>query len=179
HLGSPLCLSQETRGTGLPAGATATAGGSFRGSAHDRRDHDVAQPCRASQSTTIAAVAAGSRLRACVSPGSTLTSILPPPVGTPNGSRSPLTTSVDTASGSSPTRLRSGLPGGCSGNASASTPTAPSSAAVRQATRAPLERPPTISGVFEVGRAACRGRGGSGAVGPPRAKRSDARGGEA
>src|SRR5262249_56917766 len=87
--------------------------------------------------------------------------------------------SSDLAAGSSPARLRSGLPGGCSGNGSASTPTAPSSAAVRQATRAPLERPPTISGVFEVGRAACRGRGGSGAVGPPRAKRSDARGGEA
>src|SRR5208283_1589351 len=38
-------------------------------------------------------------------------------------------------------------PGGRSGNASAMTPLAPTAAAVRQATRAPLLRPPTISGV--------------------------------
>src|SRR6185436_5594121 len=67
-----------------------------------------------------------------------------PAGGIPNGSDSPWTirTGTETAS-SSGSRVFSGRPGGCSGNARQSTPTAPVSAAVRHATRAPLERPPT------------------------------------
>ena len=47
---------------------------------------------------------------------------------------------------SSGSRVFSGRPGGCSGNARQSTPTAPVARAVRHATRAPDERPPTYSG---------------------------------
>ena len=67
--------------------------------------------------------------------------------GPPNGSAAPCTTSVGNPdSSSSSPRLLSGLPGGCSGNASATTPTAPLAAPVRHATRAPALRPPTTSG---------------------------------
>ena len=67
----------------------------------------------------------------------------------PNGSLSPWTTSVGTSTASSsPWRLfvgSSALPGGWTGKARQSTAAAPASAAVRQATRAPEERPPAIS----------------------------------
>ena len=71
--------------------------------------------------------------------------------GMPNGSRSPCTTSVGTVTSSSSwRRLGAGVParrrGGCSGNARQRTPTAPSAPAVRQATRAPRDRPPATSG---------------------------------
>ena len=69
----------------------------------------------------------------------------------PNGSRTPCTTRVGTVTASSSgNRLGAGaapdLRGGCSGNARQSTPVAPVAPAVRQATRAPEERPPTSSG---------------------------------
>src|SRR5205823_7047351 len=80
-------------------------------------------------------------------PGIVTTSRCGPAGGSPNGSRSPWTTSVGTVTASSSaTRLFSGRPGGCSGNARQSTAAAPSAAEVRQATRAPEERPPAISG---------------------------------
>ena len=57
----------------------------------------------------------------------------------PNESLSPCTTSVGTSTASSSSRrLFSGRPGGCTGKARQSTATAPASAAVRQATRAPM-----------------------------------------
>ena len=64
--------------------------------------------------------------------------------GIPNGSRSPCTTSTRQRGAVQLARagLRSGCPGGCSGKASATTPRRrPTAVAVRQATRAPLERP--------------------------------------
>ena len=69
----------------------------------------------------------------------------------PNGSRSPCTTSVGTATASSSAqparrRRRGARRGGWSGNARQTTPAAPVAAAVRQATRAPEDRPPTSSG---------------------------------
>ena len=69
----------------------------------------------------------------------------------PNGSRAPCTTSTGTATASSSGRRlgRGGAPrgaAGCSGNARQSTPIAPVASAVRQATRAPDERPPATSG---------------------------------
>ena len=69
----------------------------------------------------------------------------------PNGSPSPCTTSTGTATASSSaSRLGACVPllrrGGCSGNARHRTPAAPVAAAVRQATRAPDERPPATSG---------------------------------
>ena len=68
-------------------------------------------------------------------------------VGRPNGSRSPCTTSTGTVgAASSARRSFSGRPGGCTGNARHSTPTAPPAAAVRHATRAPELRPPNTSG---------------------------------
>ena len=85
--------------------------------------------------------------RACVSPGSTTTRVrvravrdaerIPAPVDHQH---------VRACQGSSPARDFSGCPGGCSGKASASTARAPAAAAVRQATRAPLLRPPCTSG---------------------------------
>ena len=70
------------------------------------------------------------------------------PPAVPNVSRVPCTTSaghVRRHAARRP-RLRSGRPGGCSGKARQSTPTAPVATAVRQATRAPALRPPTTSG---------------------------------
>ena len=66
----------------------------------------------------------------------------------PNGSRSPWTTRRGTVTASSSgSRLgASARPGGRSGNARQSTPAAPVAAAVRQATRAPDDRPPVRSG---------------------------------
>jgi hypothetical protein len=67
--------------------------------------------------------------------------------GVPNGSFSPWTTSVGTSTASSSgRRLFSGWPGGWSGNARQTTATESVSAAVRQATRAPDERPPVRIG---------------------------------
>ena len=86
----------------------------------------AAQPCARSQSTTSGAGRAGSRRRSCRSPGRTATSTRRRGSGTPNGSRSPLTTSVGRPVSSSSARERSGRPGGCSGKASATTPAAPS-----------------------------------------------------
>ena len=68
----------------------------------------------------------------------------------PNGSRVPCTTSIGTVTASSSgSRLCAGvepdLRGGCRGNARQRTPTAPVASAVRQATRAPEDRPPTTS----------------------------------
>ena len=57
-----------------------------------------------------------------------------------------MTSTLVPALRSSARRDCSGFPGGCSGNASASTPRAPAAAAVRHATRAPLLRPPWTSG---------------------------------
>ena len=66
--------------------------------------------------------------------------------GTPNGSDRPWTTRTGTpAPSSSGRRVFSGRPGGCSGNARQRTAPAPVAVAVRQATRAPDERPPEIS----------------------------------
>ena len=71
--------------------------------------------------------------------------------GMPKRSRSPWTTSTGTGTASSSgRRLGDASPerrgGGCNGNARHTTPTAPVSDAVRHATRAPAERPPTTSG---------------------------------
>ncbi len=68
--------------------------------------------------------ASGSRRRSCFSPGRTSTWTPGPGSGTPNGSRSPLTTSVGRPVASSSARERSGRPGGCSGKASATMPSA-------------------------------------------------------
>ena len=67
--------------------------------------------------------------------------------GSPKGSRSPWTTSAGTATASSSARrLFSGRARrGASGKARQSTPAAPVAPAVRQATRAPEERPPATS----------------------------------
>ena len=67
----------------------------------------------------------------------------------PNGSLAPCTTSVGTLTASSSgRRLGAGFVrrGGTSGNARQRTPIASVASAVRQATRAPSERPPTING---------------------------------
>ena len=65
----------------------------------------------------------------------------------PKGSLSPWMTSTGTVTASSSSsRVFSGFPGGWTGKARQSTPAAYVSAAVRQATRAPDERPPVISG---------------------------------
>ena len=66
----------------------------------------------------------------------------------PYGSRSPWTTRTGTGTPSSSGRRLGDVarPGGCSGKARQTTPTAPAGPAVRQATRAPDERPPKISG---------------------------------
>ena len=83
------------------------------------------------------------------SPGTTATVRAGAAGGIPNGSRSPWTTSTGTSTASSSgKRLGAGAPvrrGGRSGNARQSTPVASTSPAVRQATRAPDERPPAIS----------------------------------
>ena len=67
-----------------------------------------------------------------------------PSGGIPNGSLSPCTTRVGTATASSSSQAALLGPAGRmdSGNARQSTPTAPVAAAVRHATRAPEERPP-------------------------------------
>ncbi len=79
-------------------------------------------------------------------PGIARTLTAPPASGTPNGSRAPLTTSTGMpAAASSAALLRSGCRGGRSGKASATTPAAPVAAAVRQATRPPLLRPPVTT----------------------------------
>src|SRR4051794_13270700 len=89
----------------------------------------------------------GSPPRRLWSPGTTATLRPRRAGGTPNGSRAPWTTRTGARTASSSARrLFSGRPGGWSGNARQQTPTAPASAAVRQATRAPDERPPTRSG---------------------------------
>ena len=68
--------------------------------------------------------------------------------GIPNGSRSPCTTSTGTVTASSSSRRLAALarPGARSGNARQSTARAPVASEVRQATRAPKDRPPTRSG---------------------------------
>ena len=69
--------------------------------------------------------------------------------GVPKGSRDPWTTSTgpdSPAATSSAARLTPGLPGGWSGNASATTAEAPTTDAVRQATLAPALRPPASIG---------------------------------
>ena len=71
--------------------------------------------------------------------------------GIPNRSLVPCTTNVGTVTASSsPSRLGAGAAparrGGCNGNARHNTATAPVAVAVRHATRAPAERPPTTSG---------------------------------
>ena len=84
------------------------------------------------------------------SPGTCTTVRLAVAGGMPNRSRAPCTTNVGTVTSSSSCR-RLGVAdaperrGGCSGKARQSTPTAPVASAVRQATRAPRERPPTTS----------------------------------
>src|SRR5262249_11165821 len=80
-------------------------------------------------------------------PGIRTTVRLEPSGGIPNGSFSPWTTRVGTVTASSSSRrLVSGRPGGWSGKARQITATDAVSAAVRQATRAPAERPPVTSG---------------------------------
>ena len=84
-------------------------------------------------------------------PGTCATVRVGPGGGMPNWSLLPWTTSTGTVTASSSvSRLGAGtLPerrGGCNGNARQSTPTAPVAVAVRQATRAPAERPPVTSG---------------------------------
>ena len=71
--------------------------------------------------------------------------------GIPNGSLAPCTTRLGTETASSSgSRLCAGAAalrrGGSSGKARHSTATAPTASAVRQATRAPSDRPPTTSG---------------------------------
>src|SRR6059058_617745 len=67
--------------------------------------------------------------------------------GPPNGSRSPCTTRTGAPTPrSSGNRDFSGRLGGTSGKARHTTPAAPHTVAVRQATRAPLLRPPVTSG---------------------------------
>ena len=106
----------------------------------------AAHPCRHIQSVARAAVPRRSPRRSWRRPGRTTTVTPGRSAGTPNGSRSPLMTKVVTPVSSSPSRLLSGLPGGWRGNASARMPDAPTATAVRHATRAPLDRPPTMSG---------------------------------
>ena len=102
--------------------------------------------------------ALGTRPTAARSPGTSeasrwlprsLTTVRPSASGgIPNGSLSPWTISTGTVDEprAPASRVFSGRPGGCSGNARHSTPAAPVAAAVRHATRAPEERPPVISG---------------------------------
>ena len=79
-----------------------------------------------SQAVTASPTAAGCFERACVSPGRMTTLVISSGSGTPNGSRSPLMTStLVPAPRNSASRDLSGCPGGCSGNASAMTPAAP------------------------------------------------------
>ena len=70
--------------------------------------------------------------------------------GMPNRSRSPCTTAPESAPSSSNRRLcvgsRPARRGGWSGKARQRTPIAPTASAVRQATRAPSDLPPTTSG---------------------------------
>ena len=99
-----------------------------------------------SQAVTAARSPGASDLRLW-SPRSSTTARPGAASGRPNGSRSPCTTSTGTVgAASSARRSFSGLPGGCTGNARQSTPTAPPAVAVRQATRAPELRPPNSSG---------------------------------
>ena len=85
-------------------------------------------------------------MKLCV-PGTTTTSRPGASGGMPNGSHSPWITSTGTSTpSSSSSRVFSGFPGGWTGNARQSTATASAAAAVRQATRAPEERPPATSG---------------------------------
>ena len=80
-------------------------------------------------------------------PGTATTSRPGAPGGIPNGSDSPWMTSAGTSTpSSSSSRVLAGFPGGWTGKARHSTATAPAAAAVRHATRAPLERPPVTSG---------------------------------
>src|SRR6478609_2129825 len=92
--------------------------------------------------TTRSATAAVSLRRLWSAPGITSTERPGAGGGMPNGSRSPCTTRTgQDGNSSSSSLLFSGLPGGCSGYASAITPIAPRMSAVRQATRAPFDRP--------------------------------------
>ena len=104
----------------------------------------------ASQDCTAVDTAGRSAFRLW-SPCTSTTVRCPPAGGIPNGSRVPCTTRVGTATASSSeSRLgAAGLPvrrGGCSGKARHTTATASVVAAVRHATRAPEDRPPTSSG---------------------------------
>ncbi len=98
----------------------------------------------------------------------------------PNGSDSPCTINVGTLTlSSSGWRVFSGLPGGCTGNARHTTATASPAPDVRQATRAPEDRPPNTSGrsrnhssdsasaTVEPGRVELPGRCGSTPAGHP------------
>ena len=98
-----------------------------------------------------AAATAATSVRRLWSPGTATTVRWAAGGGIPNRSRSPWTTSVGTVTASSSGRRLGGSApperrGGRSGNARQSTPTAPTSPAVRHATRAPAERPPTTKG---------------------------------
>jgi hypothetical protein len=106
----------------------------------------AARPIRHSQLTTCADVSANPARKSCFAPGRTQISTPSDGSGTPKGSLSPFTTSVGNPVASSSARERSGRPGGCNGNASARIAAAPTACALRHATRAPLERPPTING---------------------------------
>ncbi len=104
----------------------------------------------ASQRVTAAATAGVSFLSPW-SPATCTTSRPGAGSGMPNRSLSPCTTSTgtETASSSSMRVGPGGFPargGGWSGKARHSTPADPVCAAVRQATRAPAERPPVTSG---------------------------------
>ena len=101
---------------------------------------------RASQPRTASPSPARSPVSACV-PGWATISRPAAGGGMPNGSLSPWITSTGTVTASSSSsRVFSGFPGGWTGKARQSTPAAYVTAAVRQATRAPAERPPVIRG---------------------------------
>ncbi len=110
----------------------------------------LAQASReSSQSPTAARTASRSFFNPWL-PATVTTSWPGPAVGIPNGSLSPwiTRTGTETAS-SSPCRDlvgSSALPGGCTGKARQSTAAASACAAVRQATRALIDRPPAIRG---------------------------------
>ena len=110
----------------------------------------VRQPLRSLSHSPTAATSAALSDFSPWSPPITTTLRSGPAGGIPKRSLLPWTTSTGTpAASSSGSRVLRSAParaGGCSGNARQSTPTAPTAAAVRQATRAPEERPPASSG---------------------------------
>src|SRR6266498_297801 len=110
-----------------------------------------AGPCTSGSHVRTAAATACTSVRRLWLPGTCTTVRFAAAGGIPKGSLAPCTTSVGTVTASSSGRRLGGTApperrGGCKGNARHSTATAPVFRAVRHATRAPADRPPTSSG---------------------------------